>query len=133
MGKLLKISLFLFMLVALATGPQMGGLVVRAEDDVRSERSDLDISRDDRGELWDDDSHEASKDRHLRDQDDDREHEREREDLRSDHQKREDHLELNETREQLREMDKEHDQTREQLREIEREQEHGRSGEHPDD
>lgn len=133
MSKLLKISIFLFALLVLTTGPLTGGPGVRAEDDTRSERSDLDLSRDDQGELWDDDGHEVSKDHHQRDQDDDREHEREREDFGSDHQEREEHHELDETREQLRELDKEHDQIREQLRDIERDQEHGPSGENPDD
>ncbi len=107
MSKLLKTSLILLVLLVLAMGPLMGGPVVRAEDGTRSERSDLDLSRDDRGELWDEDSHEVSRDHH-----------REREYNRDRATEREGHRETGQDREMERdrEREQEHDSIREQSR-----------------
>jgi hypothetical protein len=118
MSKLLKTSLITLALLVLALGSLMGGPRVQAQDDARSERSDLDLSRHDRGELWDDDSHEILRDRHSeRERDSDRErefnreHERERD--RETHRDRERDRDRDSLREQFRDHDRDHEGLRE--------------------
>jgi hypothetical protein len=114
MSRLLKIPLFLLALLVLALGPHRGGPRVWAEDSVRSERSDLNLSRDDRGELWEEDSHEAA-----------REHHREREYNRDRETEREGRRETGHDREMERdrEREQEHDSIREQSRDRDTEHE----------
>ena len=121
MNRLLKVSMMVGILV-LAIGLLIGAPMVRAGDDSRSERSDLDLSRDDRGELWDDDSHSILKDYH-RDRETDqsrelnREHESDRDTYRDNPQERgiernrEDRRERDEIREQLLDHDRDRERT----------------------
>ena len=127
MSKLFKKSLISLVLTGLAIGPLIGGPMARAGDDTRSERSDLDLSRHDRGELWDDDGHEILKDRHHdhesdREQGVKREHERERDGHREMGQERENQRErdVDRDRDTLREQSREHNTDHEGLKEREK-------------
>lgn len=125
MGRSFKtLGIVLTALSILATGALLQGPLASDRDDSRTERSDLNLSRDDRGELWEDDSHQALRDRH-------RESEFEAEKARERYEER------NRDKESLREQDlkreredrmRDHDDIRERSheRDLERESLHER-------
>ncbi len=119
MNSLLKTFMVVGLLV-LAMGLLIGGPAARAGDDTRPERSDLDLSRHDRGELWDDDSHRAVRDRH-REREFNRDHEREGDSHRETHREREMQRERegDRDRDSLREQFRDHDRDRERVQERE--------------